>query len=337
MHTNKDLSSYLKGFAILTVISAHFSIRFLPEQIMPFGNHFIAIFFILSGYGLYFSLKRKKDTNRDSILLFYFKRFVRIYPLYWINFTLDLAFDPSSTIAISSVLDFLLLNFTDPPRVWFLHALIPCYVLAPSIFKLINKTRELFILYVIIFFMVVNIVFTLLEVPQIRCWMYRGIYLNHIILFCIGMYLPIIRERYGKIFGLNWIAISFLLMLFSFIQTSELAFNFLNYKLLNQLLFSMSTILFTFIFMFSNVHPPFFRILKKIGIYTFSLYLFEGMFATVLNEINIIEGQTYLNAFWFSLLFPVFFFLAAILEEAVNNKFNIKKALINTKAILISG
>jgi hypothetical protein len=234
------------------------------------------------------------------------------------------------------LLDFLLLSFNDPPRVWFIHALIPCYVFAPIIFNILNKTKDFFILYAGVFFILANIVFTLLEVPQVRCWMYRGIYLNHILLFCAGMYLPIVRDRHSKNFSVNWVALSFLLMFYSFIQTSTLAFNFLDYRPINQLLFSASTILFTYIFMFSNIHFPFFNVLRKVGIYTYSLYLFEGMYSTALNKTHIIEGKTYLNAFWFVLFFPVFFFLAACLQEAVNNRLNIRKALMNTKALLTS-
>ncbi len=32
MKTNIDLTNYLKGIAILTVISGHFSLRFMPEE-----------------------------------------------------------------------------------------------------------------------------------------------------------------------------------------------------------------------------------------------------------------------------------------------------------------
>lgn len=337
MHTNRELTSYLKGFAILTVITGHFSKRFMPEQIMSFGDHFIAIFFILSGYGLYFSLKKQKNTGQGHVLSFYLKRVVRIYPLYWINFALDFVFDPSLEITFTLIIDFLLLHFTDPPRVWFIHALVPCYVLAPAIFNAINKTKKFFLLYLTILFILTNIAFLLLDVPQVRCWMYQGIYLNHLILFCIGMYLPILRDTYNKNFKRQDVVLSFLLMFFSFIQTSNFGFNFLDYNLFTQILFTASTVLFTYIFMFSDIDPPFFHILKKIGIYTYSLYLFEGMYATVLYKVHILEGKNYHNAFWFISFFPIFLLLAAYLEETINNKLNLKKALIATKAQLTSG
>jgi peptidoglycan/LPS O-acetylase OafA/YrhL len=331
MHTNKELTSFLKGFAILAVITSHFSERFMPHTIRSFGNHFVAIFFILSGYGIYFSLSKNKFKDRKNIVSFYSRRFARIYPLYWISFILNLAFDRSSIITISSLSDFLLLSFNDPPRAWFVVALIPCYVFAPLVFNLIDKKKNFFILYIIVFFSLVNIIFSLLEFPQVRCWMYRGIYLNHIILFCLGMYLPSIREKYNKNFNIAWVILSFLLMIYSFVKTSNQALFFQP----SQLLFSISTVLFTYIFMFSNFRFPFFGILKKLGTYSYSLYLFEGMYTTALSKIHIIEGERYINAFWFILLFPGFFFIAACLEETINNNLDIKQAFTNTKNLFM--
>ena len=334
MHTNKDLTSYMKGFAILSVISGHFSQRFMPEQIMSFGSHFIAIFFILSGYGLYFSLI--KQEKEKKLCAFYLKRFSRIYPLYWIAFVIDFIFDSNIKTSDSLFIDFFLLHFTDPPRVWFLHALIPCYVLAPAIFELIKKTKNKFIVYMSIFFLILNGLFFFIGIPKIKCWMYHGTYLNHIFLFCTGMYLPILHNNFKVFFTTKTVILSFLLMIFSFTQTSYLVFDFLKYTPLPTLLFSFSTILFTYIFMFSEIHPPFFKKIKKIGSYTYSLFIFEGMYATFLSKVHILEGKNYTNALWFLLFFPLFLLLCGSLEEIINHKLNFPKAFMAIKANLSS-
>ncbi|WP_320041116.1 acyltransferase [uncultured Desulfobacter sp.] len=332
MKTNIDLTNYLKGFAILTVISGHFSLRFMPEEIMSFGNYFISLFFILSGYGLYFSLEKHMDSRKKTLWSFYLKRFVRIYPLYWINFFLNFATDPTATLSVSTLWEFFLLDFSNPARLWFLNALIPCYIFAPLIFRIIRQTKIYFPLYLIVLFVLINYLFAYLGVPKVRCWVYRGIYLNQMLLFAAGMWFPVLRKKDHTVFGPLWVVLSFLLMFYSFIQTSNFSFEFMSYPTFNQILFSVSTLLFVYIFIFGDVAIPLLGIIKKIGAYSYSLFLFEGAYATILNRLKIIDNRANINLLWFVIFFPIFIFLAASLEEIVNSKMDLKKAYSNFRA-----
>ena len=70
----------LMGFAILWVILFHSNIT--SSFIEPFtslGYGGVDIFFFLSGYGLFFS-----SVKNDSLLSFYKKRFIRVFPTYMV-------------------------------------------------------------------------------------------------------------------------------------------------------------------------------------------------------------------------------------------------------------
>lgn len=84
LFTLKDISTYrseLMGWAILWIMMLHFTFT----QIKPFG--FLAqygfagvdIFMLVSGFGLFFSLEKN-----SQIIPFYKKRFLRIFPTYYI-------------------------------------------------------------------------------------------------------------------------------------------------------------------------------------------------------------------------------------------------------------
>jgi peptidoglycan/LPS O-acetylase OafA/YrhL len=68
----------LKGFAILAVIINHFTNIFISNNYGGFANQIIAIFFFVSGYGLFNSAKREFGAayTIKRIFLFYYKRFI---------------------------------------------------------------------------------------------------------------------------------------------------------------------------------------------------------------------------------------------------------------------
>lgn len=98
----------LRGIAVLSVLISHLFIMFicgnetvstithtinystnvsLPKFLLlfPFGPFGVTLFFLLSGYVIAVSLKHK------NIFQFFSGRFFRIYPLYWISFSLCIA------------------------------------------------------------------------------------------------------------------------------------------------------------------------------------------------------------------------------------------------------
>ncbi|WP_264982360.1 acyltransferase family protein [Pseudodesulfovibrio portus] len=339
VNSSRELTSYLKGFAILTVVGSHFSNRFMPFKLPLFGNHFITFFFILSGFGLYYSLSRTHD-EKTKLISFYLKRFIRIYPLYWANFFIDLIFDRGQSLSSDLFFDFFLIHFTDPPRAWFLHALIPCYVLAPALYALIRKYRLKMIPALCVLFGVANLVLHYFSAPEVRCWMYRNIYLSEYFLFCIGMLFPIIHENYGASGKNRWVLLTSLVMLGSFIFTN--GYTYIppipgNNTTFVSCLFIVSTLVFSYLFINAyTIYLPFKRILCLVGSYTYGIYLFEGMYGTALEKIGVIAGKNYVNGLFFILIFPAFFICCMLAEELFDNRFNVKLSVANVKGKISS-
>lgn len=335
MSTNRELTSYLKGIAILCVVSGHFSQRFMPAELPTYGNHLIAVFFLLSGFGLYYSLKTS-DASHEPLFQFYLKRFLRIFPLYWVSFFIDLGFDGSATFDREMVYDFFLINFTDPPRVWFLHALIPCYVFAPAVYTLIRKygLRSLYIFIGV--FTALNFIMPAMHAPDVRCWIYRHIYFSEYFLFCMGMLFPVLKNAFKPSQNLIYLAVLLAIMIPSAALTTEINYfpdAQLDIKAAISIIFIIATTAFVYLFIFnSTLKLPFKKTFCKIGTYTYSIYLFEGMFATALYDLQIISGKSYANGLIFTAFFPLFFLFCVFVENLSSNGYILARRAFNGRA-----
>lgn len=77
----------LRGLAALSVVLYHYTTRYFKLFDPKFENYFefnygnmgVELFFILSGYVIFMSLNRTKNP-----IEFLYKRFLRLYPVYWI-------------------------------------------------------------------------------------------------------------------------------------------------------------------------------------------------------------------------------------------------------------
>lgn len=117
---------------------------------VSWGPALVFAFFLISGFVIY-----RSYPKIESIKEFYFKRFKKIMPMFWIVFlaafidislaTFDLSWGGSPINLIFSVIgmDGLLSGYMQTYYVvgeWFLGAIIICYLLYPIIVKIFNKT-----------------------------------------------------------------------------------------------------------------------------------------------------------------------------------------------------
>jgi len=80
--SSREITNYLKGLAILVVYLSHFANNYVVGFSTQYGNGFVSIFFILSGFGIYASLKKQSNFQYGNFVLNFFrKRIIRIYPL----------------------------------------------------------------------------------------------------------------------------------------------------------------------------------------------------------------------------------------------------------------
>lgn len=83
----------LRGFAALNVVLYHYTSRFrdiyqhnYPEKYdWLYGHYGVELFFVISGFVIFMTLHHVKNVKE-----FAFKRFIRLFPTYWICLTLTL-------------------------------------------------------------------------------------------------------------------------------------------------------------------------------------------------------------------------------------------------------
>lgn len=78
LHQISEYRSSIMGVGIIWVVLYHFQVKGLLAPILTKGFMGVDLFMFVSGFGLFYSLKKNND-----LLQFYKKRFVRIFPLYF--------------------------------------------------------------------------------------------------------------------------------------------------------------------------------------------------------------------------------------------------------------
>ncbi|MGK7912178.1 MAG: acyltransferase family protein [Synechococcus sp.] len=310
---SRDATNYLKGFAILAVVANHFTNSYVTDSMGGYANSLISIFFTLSGYGIYHSLIEQVDRPaREIFVSFMTRRLTRIYPLYWIAYLLKGSPD--------GILGFWALDFTDPERMWFVPAIVQCYLVAPFLFLLVKRTSyKLNIPIMLGSLLVLNMTLNGLEVAPVRTLAFQGIFFLHILQFHLGLVVAKL-ERYlalnKYIFG-----ISFLLILGCVHETTPHAtLHFLGSDYLFPLLLSIATVAMFASLLRSSVILPLQKTIAFIGIYSYSIYLFHGIQFRILLALGVLHkgGSHWLGILVSLLTLPFFILVYAAFETVVN-------------------
>lgn len=324
--TKREVTSYLKGVAIVVVLVNHYICAFISSYWSGYANGFISIFFILSGYGIYYSFENTKTNNRPFCVLdFYVKRMLRMYPLFWVYYLyhIDLDFHKFS------IIDFFAVRFTSPEIPWFLPAIIQCYILAPLLFCLLKKyNMQTYFIVTSVILVFVNILFPKLHVLEGKVWFYKNLYLSHIFLFSVGLAMPSLIKKYyhcNQKINRFVLFVIFLLMIFSIQETTSRAHDFIYSQYIFGCLFIILTSSFCFLLLVSNIKPPLLSLFKSIGIYSYSLYLFHGIYYWVFVKLCIIKlnDAALFGSLFVAAIFPIFFYCCALAEELFSKKINL--------------
>ena len=117
----------LKGLSILVVLVNHYLNLNTVVDSGGFGNAWIAVFFFLSGYGIFHSLDRYKQLSSREVISFYYRRISRIFPLLWIAWLLEFI------VRGGNLSFFILTGIHATGHYWFVPAILHCYLTAPLI------------------------------------------------------------------------------------------------------------------------------------------------------------------------------------------------------------
>jgi peptidoglycan/LPS O-acetylase OafA/YrhL len=197
--TSREVTNYLKGFAILFIPVNHYINSYSSLAISGYANGMVALFFVLSGYGNYYALGKFERINLSTILRYLVKRAVRIYPLYWLSLLLSY-YLRGGQYTWEHVLA--LPTSPAPGLYWFITYLVQCYLLAPFLFLLLKKLGSIrYTLVISIIWFLVYMVYPFTSLPFSRdMFIFRLLFLGHVLLFALGMALPSIIQEYGTRF-----------------------------------------------------------------------------------------------------------------------------------------
>lgn len=265
--------SELMGIAAVGIILCHAGPRgvnlgFL-QPVFNLGQLGNALFFLLSGYGLFFSLQ-KNDFKFGSLVLWYKKRFIRIfipYLIWCIPFFVYQIVKYPGTDWIEWLYAFSLLSYWDGSGgvAWFLSVLIFIYLCSPILYIALNFQKR--VLRNFIFITVILLVcFFLFPANNTLSLLCRN--MPNFICFLLGMLLGHFSSEGGKI-GVCYFA------LFGIICYS---LHFLNVYRTGSDMFHFGTCMFVLpwlILIFEKIRVKL-SVLNKIGQISLESYLTNG-------------------------------------------------------------
>ena len=123
-----DFRTQIMGFAVIGVMIVHigFNVPSLFTYLQTQGDLGVDFFAFLSGFGIFFALKKVK-----SLSYFYKRRFLRIIPLYLIGITILYLF---CNFDSKSLLTFSFWHYI-AGRYWYILFVLFMYLFSPLIYK----------------------------------------------------------------------------------------------------------------------------------------------------------------------------------------------------------
>lgn len=323
VNTNREITSYLKGLAITSVLINHFINLYFTEGYRGYANGIIALFFIVSGYGIFHSLQKNKVITLSSITIYFHNRIGRIIPLFWLSLSL-------SYFAVHRLCQlrnyFLIPPFCHLDQVYiFITLLFQCYLVAPFLYLCLNKIglkkyiiiNSLLMLLAYLFYINTSLRENLFP------FVYRRFFLGHIFLFSFGIALPSIISRYQNKFNdkrLLYISLIFFLLAINFNRnTFEITATYIAPLLI------ISALSFCLCLIAINPKLPLKKIFIVLGNYSYSVYLFHLFFYKSLFKLGVIKYGWYPGIFITLILLPIFIYCCMILEKSFNRFLFYKK------------
>lgn len=166
-------------------------------------------FFMLSGYALVVAYLKKNLFDKQTITLFYKKRFVAIYPLYFIVGILavimnilagtqtiqdNLLLSPVEILGIQSFFDGAFFSYSHNSGTWFVSCILFCYLLFPIIKEIVGGFKFSWLIIFVVLSLFILSYFQILP----RFFKCGSIYTNPFIRmfeFCLGMSLAFLNLK----------------------------------------------------------------------------------------------------------------------------------------------
>jgi peptidoglycan/LPS O-acetylase OafA/YrhL len=312
------VTSYVKGVAILAVAALHYTGAYLTDNTLLSANRVVSVFFVLSGYGLFYSLNKRSRENCEwmgwtTLLRFWADRAVRILPLLWVALLLDSLLGGRRY----SPADF----FGNPVGVcpfiyWFVSYILQCYLVAPFLWILLRRIGWKRYVVLVLALLAMTCIFAATRFADVIVYQYHGLFLGHVILFALGMAIPMMvsarKAAWANRFTLFMALASFLLIMILSLPAVSLLSTLKGYM---APLFLLSAFALCLSAIWTNQRLPFAGILSLVGTYSYPLYMFHIVFYLALQEAGVVKAGSLASVLYVVILFPAFFFVCMVAEK----------------------
>lgn len=283
--STKGVTDALKGMAIIIVMVNHFINISVSSRWTGYANGVISLFFIFSGYSMYFVFEKNTKFHIQAVAAFWVNRFLRIYPLFWISMYALQVFNPKQLF----FMDFFVPNFKVLIVYWFINALIQCYLIAPFFYMGLKKIGSTgFIITIISMVILINVSsFSATLTNEPLFFKYKFLLMIHLLLFATGMVLPMIIESCDlyklKSNVMLWASLIVFLAMIFLTRRKEMLFS--NSYVLFVPLFYLSASWFCLIILNRNPSLTFEKFFENIGTCSYSLFLFHLIYFCLIGKL----------------------------------------------------
>ena len=327
----------LKGIAVGAVLVNHYLNMNVSGDCTGFANLWIGIFFMLSGFGIHYSLDRLFcDRNTPffkKLIRFYLLRAFRIFPMYWMAYIFE-------CLLFRQKISFLaLLGIHGTEHYWFIAAILQCYLIAPAIFLSLVYRRIWALIGIPLVFVLSNIILNAAGVPQgivssldfVHLY-WRGMYFLYFFIFSMAMFLPEYISSWSRVprfEKLFYFYMSFFIVMLFMVASKY--HNNLQY-LYNIMAFTFLPLLFLCITsMYAIVNDISIKYMSKLGEVSFAVYLFHMIFFRLINRTLGIGNDSIVELAVCIVCFPVFYICCKYLQQIAEKMTSFAKAAVHER------
>ncbi|MFQ5493548.1 MAG: acyltransferase family protein [Candidatus Dojkabacteria bacterium] len=305
----------IKGIAILGVVIGHYLNSNTEINAFGYAYHWIILFYLTSGYGIYYSLQKRFSGNVQigKIATYYFDRFMRIMPLFYLVIGL---FVISFKMPFPNIYTLLGIR---TQGAWFIASIMHCYLFSVPLFYLMRKlgNRSFLIILSVGFFATLvfhaaflNDISSLSEKP----FVYLDFFSGHIYIFGLGMLLARMKDA---LFARPRLIVAFAVFLLTFVAARAVRGGALN-SMMN-VLYIFAAMWFVGVFIHSNLKSNVLRIFDIFGRYSLGIYLIHSKVLAWFANSGLLIGNDLWSIYMLAVIIPVVLVVAVLLELFVNS------------------